>query len=519
MALEEDAVYTATLHADFPYQPTTSTVVGIAFTTANEFNVGTALTGTTRGYLELRRTGDWSFYDVGSKPELAGGAVGELFSTPQTDYEIELVLTTSSTEPWTLAGYLGGVQVDLAPADPQTMSFVYPANPHITGVGITSTSSAYTLKNFEFQGPVVGRPVASTSRVIDVFLLAGQSNMSGRVDTGFAPDPRDAECLYYYRTDGPATSDVDSGGQFQELSTLASGYYGPEITMARNLVDKGYRVAVIKVSDGGRSLDVDWNSTTYGIWWKNWLSEVNFALSELERMGYIVRLRGFLWLQGETDASNAGRAANYEDNFIDLLANVNAQLTAWGYDVSTMERVCALIRTQSGAHAETVRDAQITVMDASADACWFDTDDLSMQPDNLHYDAAGIQAIGVRFAEPFPKIEEFSDWTGGHGLNGNDALPGADADGNGLDNLTEYALGIIPGSMSEQPVYGFSGIDLALTHPVLRQDVAYQAEWSDDLLQWHNDQFIVDRAADTATAHISMSGRSQLFLRLLLVLE
>jgi len=39
---------------------------------------------------------------------------------------------------------------------------------------------------------------------VDVYILSGQSNMSGRVNTGFTPDPAvDGDILYFYRTDGP----------------------------------------------------------------------------------------------------------------------------------------------------------------------------------------------------------------------------------------------------------------------------------------------------------------------------
>ncbi|WP_269523299.1 sialate O-acetylesterase [Coraliomargarita parva] len=517
---EDDQVYTVTLHMDVVYASGSATPGGgLALTTADTYNTGRPNNLETRGFLEFGRSGSWAFYDMGAEPAIASGGNNSLFTESQTDYEVRLVLTTSSTESWKLDAYLGGVQMDLAPSDAESLSYTYSSPPVLTGAGLYIVSGTCSLVDFELQAPVDSESVEVTSRVVDVFLLAGQSNMSGRVTTDYIHDSRDDECLFYYRTDGPASSDVDSGGAFTTVQPLASGYYGPEISLSRELVDKGYRVAIIKVSDGGTSLDVDWNTTSCGTWWKHWRSEVACALEGLETMGYVIRVRGGCWLQGETDAANATRAANYENNFSTFLADLNSQLTDWGYDTSDMLTVCALIRTASGTYAGTVRTAQQTVIEGQGNATWFDTDDLSMQGDNLHYDAAGIATLGERFAAAFPGVEDFDAWTSGNGLSGDDALPTADADGNGLDNLTEYALGIDHGGTLEEPVAEVLETVLSVTAPLLRQDIAYLPEWSENLVQWFSDGLTVERSLNEVVAQKSRIGYERLFMRLSMELE
>lgn len=411
ISFQGDQVYTITLFTDVTYSSGSNTSAGgVALTTATtSFDTGRPANSEIRGFLEFGRSGRWVFYDVGNDAAITGAGNDSLFTSSQTDYEVKLVLTTSNTASWKLEAFLGGVQMDLAPADGASMSYEYPSKPTLTGAGLFIVSSTSKLKNFTLQGPVAAVAVEPTSRIIDVFLLAGQSNMSGRVSTGYTADARDSKCLYYYRADGPAASDVDSGGEFTTIHPLASGYYGPEISLARGLVDKGYRPAIIKVSDGGTSIESHWNPTTYGIWWKNWRSSVSHALAKLEAMGYVVRLRGFLWLQGETDADNQTRADTYEGTFTDLLAAVDADLTGWGYDSADMNVVCAVIHSASGTYAGTVRLAQQAVIDTTSDARWFDTDDLSVQNDNLHYDATAITTIGERFSAAFPPLPSVSD--------------------------------------------------------------------------------------------------------------
>jgi Calx-beta domain/Hydrazine synthase alpha subunit middle domain len=74
------------------------------------------------------------------------------------------------------------------------------------------------------------------------------------------------------------------------------------------------------------------------------------------------------------------------------------------------------------------------------------------------------------------------------GATSNTALgaPDADADNDGLANLTEYALGSQPGNPSSaiKPVANLNGSHLELSFTRVRSDVTYTVEVSDDLINW-----------------------------------
>ncbi len=242
---------------------------------------------------------------------------------------------------------------------------------------------------------------------IDIFFLAGQSNASGRVHTGYTEDPRDAQVMYYYQTDGPSSNDTTSGGEFTTLQPIDTGYYGPEITLGRALVDQGYNTAIIKVTDGGTNLRDDWNpngSGTENTMWLDWQSQVANALSTLDTEGYTINLRGFFWYQGESDADNTYYSSVYETYFTTFTTEVYSYLSGLGYDTSSMQFVTALIH-EDGNYGETdgtvVRAAQQNVMDNMELGSYFDTSDLTLQEDDMHLDAYSIQTVGERFADSY----------------------------------------------------------------------------------------------------------------------
>ena len=302
---------------------------------------------------------------------------------------------------------------------------------------------------------------------VDVFFIAGQSNAAGRItenpaDSGddnfssLAANSNDALVQYFYNTDGPARIDDQTSNQtFTTLRSLPNtGYYGPEISAGRELVELGYNPVIIKITEGGTNLASDWNSRDGGELWQRWASEVGVALTELRNQGVEVRLRGFLWLQGESDSGtgNSGRARNYEGRFRSLVedfygvlgegasdASVAAGTTnGLGFDTSELMFVTALIHPRVSpeglANFEngiepfnitnriTVRDAQVAVSDEAPNRTFFETVDLDpndatttnndnaandldgvpgamgLQSDGTHFNPVANEQVGLRFA-------------------------------------------------------------------------------------------------------------------------
>ena len=237
-----------------------------------------------------------------------------------------------------------------------------------------------------------------------------------------------------------------------------TGYYGPEISAGRELVELGYNPVIIKITEGGTNLANDWNSRDGGELWQRWANEVGNALNQLSNQDVEIRLRGFLWLQGESDSGmgNSGRARNYEERFRNLVedfygvlgtgapeANVAAgTVNGLGYDTSELQFVTALIHPRvSPAGLEnfengvepfnitnrvTVRNAQIAVSDEDPNRSFFETVDLDpndattnnngnaandqvvngvfvpgamgLQSDGTHFNPVANEQLGLRFA-------------------------------------------------------------------------------------------------------------------------
>ena len=305
----------------------------------------------------------------------------------------------------------------------------------------------------------------AAGQTTDVFFVAGQSNASGRVTilqgqngdfAPLAPSANDALVQNYYNSDGPAgNQNQNSNGNFVSLAPLPkTGYYGAEISAGRELVNLGYNVAIIKITEGGTSLSNDWNSRDTdpdrAALWRLWASEVDDALGQLPGN---VRLRGFLWLQGESDSgpNSPGQANNYEGRFSALVDDIYGVLgtgssnavippgaiNGLGYDTSELVFVTALIHPRvspedlaagvdfGNPNRVVVRDAQKAVS-SGLNRTYFDTVNLDpndstttgqnnaadgalgLQDDGTHFNAVANEQIGLKFAEAIGPIEPTS---------------------------------------------------------------------------------------------------------------
>lgn len=270
-------------------------------------------------------------------------------------------------------------------------------------------------------------------QIVDVYILAGQSNMSGRVSSdgtgggAYTAVPGvDDDILYYYRSDGPTSSIQTSNGAFTTLSPLPTGYYGPEIAMSRLLhADSTNKIAIIKISKGDTSLFYDWNSINPpdNFMWQHWVSDTTDAINDLLAIGYTINLKGICWCQGEGDGDF--RSAGYLSRFTALVDDMYAHLET----LATTDGMRFVTATTNDSYDYTnnvdlnnrtvVRNAQKEVMDSNAYWSYFDTElALSDEPDSFpfaesdgtHFDGPAIAEIGRRFAEALLASPEVSNF-------------------------------------------------------------------------------------------------------------
>jgi len=158
-------------------------------------------------------------------------------------------------------------------------------------------------------------PITVFADNIDLFILAGQSNLQGwRSDAAQYPaDPQhlDARIPFYFET----VNYGSSGQQWKTIEPQAghfrTGHFGPEVTFARALFKAKYRPAIFKYSRGGSNLKTDWKAPGQGGLYDSMVKSLKNAIQTLEAQGHTVTPRAFIWVQGESDADSDQLADEY----------------------------------------------------------------------------------------------------------------------------------------------------------------------------------------------------------------
>ena len=93
-------------------------------------------------------------------------------------------------------------------------------------------------------------------------------------------------------------------------------------------------------------------------------------------------------------------------------------------------------------------------------------------------EAGGVPATLTVTSRPEIPVGSFARWAA---ANTNAASPAADPDGDGYDNLLEYALGLdpaVPNHGATPLATGPTTLQLTYTRPAAVTDVSYQVEWA-----------------------------------------
>ena len=150
---------------------------------------------------------------------------------------------------------------------------------------------------------------------IDLFILAGQSNMQGwRSDAKDYPLDKqqlDARIPFYYETVGYGSSQQQWETLTSQPGHFKSGHFGPEVSFGRLLLKAGYTPAIYKYSLGGSSLKLDWKAPGQKGIYDKMIASLKTAIKALEAQGHTVTPRALIWIQGESDADNILLAKEY----------------------------------------------------------------------------------------------------------------------------------------------------------------------------------------------------------------
>ncbi len=160
---------------------------------------------------------------------------------------------------------------------------------------------------------------------IDLFIWAGQSNAQGwEGDADFYPsDPGilDSQIRLNYTFIGSTSSNGWVEMQPQE-GRFESGHFGPEVTFSRKLKEAGYNPAIFKYTRGSTSIHADWSAPGEGGYYDKMVADLATAITDLESQDHTVYIRGFIWIQGESDAETHGLASAYESSLLNIISDL-----------------------------------------------------------------------------------------------------------------------------------------------------------------------------------------------------
>ncbi len=290
-------------------------------------------------------------------------------------------------------------------------------------------------------------PEAKEGEVIDVWLIAGQSNAIGDgivdeypSDEAYSSDKTllttGSENVWYIKN--AETSFAPTG--FGQAST---GKSGPEIGIATALNSSTNKNAIIKVAYGNTALYDNTTSSpsvTHGTWtppsyiekynlntlgnrtgdlYLTFIAKVQAGLEELIAAGYTPNLKGIWWMQGEADTLVDGTTIErYEELLRTLISDMRNDLSdVSGYNCSElpfvygrilanhpavgMEYPVALTRVQTAQDNVAADNSlkNVFMINTSTDLVDPVTGEhrLPVQQDQWHYDALSQQMIGEKF--------------------------------------------------------------------------------------------------------------------------
>ncbi len=231
---------------------------------------------------------------------------------------------------------------------------------------------------------------------VHLFLLAGQSNMAGRgkIDkTDNKPNPR----VFALNKEGkwqPAVAPIHFDKSFagEGLARSFADYY-----LAGQ--DEGIVVGLIPAACGGSSID-HWKSGVYFDSTKSHPFDDAIARTKLALKSGT--LKAILWHQGEADCK-PGSAQEHEAKLLDLVKRFRSDLNSpeLPFIVGELGRFYSKGTIKDIA---SVNQALKNVADSSASIGFVSSENLTSNPDHVHFNTTSLKAFGQRYARVYQKL-------------------------------------------------------------------------------------------------------------------
>ncbi|GFR45825.1 hypothetical protein Agub_g7182 [Astrephomene gubernaculifera] len=215
-------------------------------------------------------------------------------------------------------------------------------------------------------------PSPAAGAVVDVWILAGQSNTVGDNSADGTPLPAAAQPL------PGLVLMYDSAGAWRDaVPSVHAGIHGysrqpscgPDMAFARTLVSLGLsgRVGLVPAAKNATSLFQDWRpsgggSGGGGDLYGSMIARTKAALATPLPGGGVCRLRGMIWIQGESDAQERvgpGPSEAYGSNLTAFLTAVRRDLSSYHAQLPILLGVMSVRKRENFPYIAAVRQAQL----------------------------------------------------------------------------------------------------------------------------------------------------------------
>jgi hypothetical protein len=246
--------------------------------------------------------------------------------------------------------------------------------------------------------------LAASAEPVNLFIMAGQSNMRG--DKGVAAgypknDTLDKTIALYWKVPPVDGSLLGFGENKTEWTYMQpqEGLFGPEVSFARSAAKDMPEVGVFKYSLGGTSLYSDWGAPGARGMYDDMISAYLDSTKKLRLLGHKVRVKGFIWVQGESDAETTEMSRQYYFRLKTIIRNIR--------ELTGIEHLPVVLSVDEQhpwmKKNDKVLRAQHRI--ASEDRCVIFVSMLGMQKaDETHLTPAGLIVHGKRLYEAWRKL-------------------------------------------------------------------------------------------------------------------
>jgi hypothetical protein len=257
-------------------------------------------------------------------------------------------------------------------------------------------------------------PLSHANAKAKVFILSGQSNMSGGgpvAKEGFQFEPAVGDKVRIWGASGEWNKRKEevkwvSLNVLQAIKTEARMYMiGPEFGFAKAMTElyPAEEIHFIKASRGGTAIDF-WLPDAKGK--ENDLTKMLANMkTALEKIEGDYEIMGMLWMQGESDSKTQSEAEAYQKKLEQFIALMRKETAKPELPVVIGKLSTRILESPKFKmpFVKTVQGAQDAVAKIDKNVHVIDTDDLSQRDDLVHFDQEGQMGLGKRFGEAMIK--------------------------------------------------------------------------------------------------------------------